>query len=90
MNTALDMFKIDLGITHNLRDTYFTNLLTAYNDELSRKGINLDLTNTEDIMLLVDFSVYNYKHRNEAVELSKNLRNRILNRQVKGRADNAE
>ena len=90
MNTALDMFKIDLGITHNLRDTYFTNLLAAYNDELSRKGINLDLTNTEDIMLLVDFSVYNYKHRNEDVELSKNLRNRILNRQVKGRADNAE
>lgn len=90
MGTALDMFKIDLGITHNLRDTYFTNLLAAYSGEMSRKGINLDLTNTEDIMLLVDFAVYSYKHRNEDVELSKNLRNRILNRQVKGRADNAE
>lgn len=89
MDTALQMFKLDLGITHNMRDAYFTNLLNASASELERRGIDLDLTSADDIMLLSDFAAYNYRNREENVEISRNLRNRILNRQVKGRAENA-
>lgn len=90
METVLEMFKIDLGITHTLRDTFFNNFLSAQQKELESKGISLDLTNTEDIMLLSDYAAWNYKKRNEDIGLSKNLTLRIRNRIVKERAKDAE
>jgi len=86
METVLQMFKIDLGITHIHRDGLLNNFLIAQQKELESKGITLDLTATEDVMLLSDYGAWNYRNRDKDVSLSKNLQLRIRNRNVKGRA----
>ena len=86
METVLQMFKIDLGISHNVRDAYFNNFLLACQKELEEKKIILDLTLIEDIMLLSDYASWNYRNRTENVELAKNLQLRIRNRIMRERA----
>ena len=86
METVLNLLKIDLGITHNLRDAFFTVQIAACKGEIERMGISLDLTNVEDQMLLSDFAAWRYRNRTEDIPLANNLRHRIRNRIVRGRA----
>lgn len=86
MEQVLEMFKMDIGVAHNLRDTYFNKFLESQKKLLEEKGVMLILENTEDIMLLSDFAAWNYRKRNEDVEMSRNLSFRIRNRIVKERA----
>lgn len=90
IETVLSLFKIDLGITHTLRDTFFTSLLTAAKAEIESKGISLDLTNVEDQMLLSDYAAWKYRKRQEDVGMSQNLTFRIRNRVVKARSTYVE
>ena len=83
---VLNLFKIDLGINHSKRDELYINLIKACASELSGKGVSLDLETPEDIQLLCDYSVYKYNTRRSDVPLSRNLRERIMNKKVKGRA----
>ncbi len=88
MNQALEMLKIDLGINHDKRDAYFNNLLQASKNELQSRGVYLDLLDVEDLMLLCDYSAWNYRKRQENIPISRNLQQRIRNRQTKARANN--
>lgn len=85
---VLELFKTDLGITHTARDSYFAELLTAAQQELARKGIDIDIStaDTDDIFLLVDYAAWVYRNRLENVPLAQNLRLRIYNRKVRARA----
>ena len=42
MNTLLNLLKIDMGITHNLRDAFFIQLLQGRIKEIERRGITLE------------------------------------------------
>lgn len=84
--TVLEMLKVDLGINHNKRDSFLNNKLSACATELEEKGVNLDLAKTEDIMLLSDYTAWQYRHRTENVPLAKNLDLRIKNVRTKERA----
>lgn len=84
---ALDLLKNDLGIIHTKRDEYYYALLHSVNKELSERGIHLDMENIEDQMLLSDYAAWKYRNREKNVELAKNLKIRIMNRKVKGRAE---
>ena len=86
LETVLELFKIDLGVTHSLRDAFFNALLTTCNAELARKGIDLDLTVVDDQMLLSDYAAWQYRKRTEDVPLANNLQWRIRNRIVRGRS----
>ena len=86
METILSLLKIDLSITHTLRDTFFTALLQASQAEIEGKGIVLDLANIEDQMLLSDYATWKYRKRQEDVGMSQNLSSRIRNRIVKVRS----
>jgi hypothetical protein len=82
--TLLELLKLDLGITHNLRDAYFNNLLVSSQNEIERTGIVLDFSsNTDDQMLLVDYSAWSYRKRQEDVPPSRNIQIRINNRVIK-------
>jgi hypothetical protein len=85
METLLSLFKIDLGITHTLRDSFFLELLNSSKEELERKGIELDITRSDDSILVVDFALWNYRKRQEDVELARNIQHRIRNRIVQER-----
>lgn len=86
METALKLFKLDLGITHEKRDEYFRTLLEAAQGELLRKGVILDLDQADDVMLLSDYAAWLYRKRQEDVPMANNLYWRIMNRKVKERA----
>ena len=87
MDRLLEILKVDLGITHTKKDTYFLNLLEARKKELEKKGIVLDINNIEDVMLICDYASFCYKNRDVDIELSKNLKLRILNKVMESRAN---
>ncbi|EOW9529892.1 hypothetical protein ACO11K_003656 [Bacillus cytotoxicus] len=82
-DNLLNLLKLDLGITHNLRDAYFNNLLVSSQNEIERTGIVLDFENIDDQMLTVDYAAWSYRKRQEDVQLSRNLQIRINNRLIK-------
>lgn len=80
--TCLQLFKIDMGITHNLRDVFFSNLIESSYSELKGMGVDFNsmkLT-AEDAQLIVDYSSWMYRKRQEDVGLSRRLRFKINNR----------
>lgn len=81
--TLLSLLKLDLGITHNLRDAYFDNLLVSSQNEIERTGITLDVSSIDDQMLIVDYAAWAYRKRQEDAPLSRNLQIRINNRIIK-------
>ena len=88
METVLQLLKIDLGISHNLRDAFFIAQIGACKAEIENKGIALDLATVEDQILLSDYATWRYRNRTEDVPLANNLQYRIRNRITKERAKN--
>ena len=86
MDEVLKLLKLDLGISHDKRDSYFIALLESAQMELSRKGIALNLTQADDVMLLSDYAAWLYRKRQEDVPMSNHLNWRLMNRKVRGRA----
>lgn len=43
MEILLSLLKLDLGITHNLRDDYFNKLLESAQNDITRRGAVVDL-----------------------------------------------
>lgn len=86
METVLVLLKIDLGITHTLRDTFFNAQLATCKTEIEAKGITLDLSVVEDQILLSDYTAWKYRTRTENMPMSNNLKWRIRNRITKERA----
>lgn len=84
ITTCLSLFKLDMGITHNLRDSFFSNLIQSSYAELTRMGVDLSTTasTVEDTQLIVDYSAWMYRKRQEDVGLPRNLRFKINNRVI--------
>jgi hypothetical protein len=87
MDTILNLLKIDLGITHNLRDAFFIQLINGSQKEIERRGIKLDLKAADDQMLLCDYAAWSYRKRQEDIPLANNLQHRIRNRIIKERIE---
>ncbi|WHY76230.1 hypothetical protein QNH20_19180 [Neobacillus sp. WH10] len=81
--TLLSLLKLDLGISHNLRDSYFNNILVSAQNEIERTGVTMDFSNVDDQMLVVDYAAWSYRKRQEDIPLSRNLQIRINNRIIK-------
>jgi hypothetical protein len=85
METLLNLLKLDLGITHNLRDAFFLQLLKGTIQEIERRGITVDITSADDQMLIVDYACWTYRKRQEDIPLANNIQHRIRNRIIKER-----
>lgn len=85
MNTLLNLLKLDLGITHNLRDAFFIQLLGGTIKEIERRGITLDTNSSDDQMLVVDYACWTYRKRQEDIPLASNIQHRLRNRIIKER-----
>ena len=92
MDTLLNLLKIDLGITHNVRDAFFTKLIQGTMKEIERRGITYDENSPDDQMLIVDYAAWVYRKRAEDTPLAANIQQRLRNRIIKERIDkqNAE
>lgn len=86
METILELLKIDLGISHDKRDKYFTALIEAVKGELNRKGCNINVDAVDDQMLVVDYACWTYRKRQADESLPNNLQIRIRNRIVRARS----
>ncbi|MGX5574882.1 hypothetical protein [Bacillus toyonensis] len=82
-DNLLNLLKLDLGITHNLRDAYFNNILVGSKNEIERTGVVLDFESIDDQMLTIDYAAWSYRNRQEDTPLSRNLQFRINNRVIK-------
>ncbi|MEK5429707.1 hypothetical protein MKY88_02480 [Lysinibacillus sp. FSL R7-0073] len=83
LTNCLQLLKLDLSITHNLRDAYFINALETAKKEIEKMGVGMaDATSVEDTKLIVDYAVWNYRKRQEDVGLPRNLKFRIHNRVI--------
>lgn len=87
MENVLALFKIDLGITHDLRDSFFIQLIKGSIKEIERRGITLDLKAADDQMLVVDYAAWSYRKRQEDIPLSNNIQHRLRNRIIKERIE---
>jgi hypothetical protein len=87
METLLNLLKIDLGITHNLRDAFFTKLLEGTLKEIQRRGITPNLNSADDQMLICDYAAWAYRKRSEDVPLASNIQHRLRNRIIKERIE---
>ena len=85
VTTALELFKIAMGVTHKLRDVYYKPRLESAARELIKKGIDLDTSATEDNMLLCDYAEWLYRNRDSEKQMPQNLILRIKNRVVEKR-----
>ena len=63
----LDLLKIDLGITHNKRDTYFIKLIETVVAELARKGIDINYSSIEDMMFVSDYSAWRISQKGKKI-----------------------
>jgi hypothetical protein len=87
MDTILNLLKLDLGITHNLRDAFFQSLIKASIKEIERRGITLDLKAADEQILVVDYAAWTYRKRQEDIPLANNIQHRIRNRIIKERIE---
>lgn len=87
--TALELFKIALGVTHSARDDYYRSLLEATVAELEDRGVDLDSSVVADVQLIVDYAEFNYRNRDGSHVLPLNLEIRIRNAKAKGRLNRA-
>lgn len=85
METVLILLKIDLGITHNLRDAYFIKLIEGSIKEINKRGIKLDLNDSGDSMLVADYAAWTYRKRQEDAPLANNIQHRLRNRIIEER-----
>ena len=85
MQTILQLLKIDLGITHTLRHSFFIQLIKGTIKEIERRGIVLDLAMADDQMLVVDYAAWTYRKRVEDAPLATNIQHRLRNRIIKER-----
>jgi len=83
---VLKLFKMALGFTNEKRDELYRQIITSGEEELRRKGIQLEDT-AEDTMLLCDFAAWKYSNLAKQSAMPKNLLYRIRNRKIGGRAD---
>jgi hypothetical protein len=85
METVLNLLKIDLGITHSLRDSYFIKLIQGTMKEIERRGITIDNNAIDDQMLIADYAAWTYRNRSTDTPLANNIQHRIRNRIVEER-----
>ena len=86
MNTVLSLLKMDLGITHTMRDAYFIVLIESVIKEINQKGITLNINSPDDQILISDYAAWVYRKRQENVPLAQNIQQRLRNRILKERA----
>ena len=80
--TILALFKTDLAIKNTVRDDFFSKVIEGSVKEIEEKGITLEPDNVADTMLVVDYSVWSYRHRMENIPFPPNIKLRIRNRIV--------
>lgn len=83
---ALELVKVQLGISTNTRDDYIKNIIDGTKRELEDiQGLVLDETNPNHLMFLVDYSAWRYQSVGQDVGMPERLHWRLRNLMVGGK-----
>lgn len=63
MTEALTLLKQDLHISTGAMDDYLANMIVASEEYIRDEGVRLDLAQTGDLMLLVQYAAFLYRSR---------------------------
>ena len=83
--TALELVKLQLGISTNTRDTYIQAIINGAKKELKDiQGLVLDEANPNHLIFLVDYSAWRYQSAGQDVGIPERLHWRLRNLMVGG------
>ena len=83
---ALELVKVQLGISTNTRDDYIKNIIDGTKRELEDiQGLVLDETNPNHLMFLVDYSAWRYQSAGQDAGMPERLHWRLRNLMVGGK-----
>lgn len=80
MDQLLAMLKIDLGITTTAYDTRLTQYLESAARQISREGAVLDLSEADDMQLVVMYAAWTWRRRDTGDGMPRMLRYALNNR----------
>lgn len=83
----LALYKQMLGITHTITDERLEVELSATEEELNRKGCNINTDDIDDMLLVVDYATWEHQHRIDGQPLPNNILLRIRNRIIRARSE---
>lgn len=84
VENVLAIVKQDLMIKSTLRDAYLQQLITACCKDLSGRGIYID-DSIDDTLLLADYVAHCYRHRTDDAALPQHLQLRLNNKKCRRR-----
>ena len=76
----LAALKIDLGIVTTAYDERLAEYLNAAKTEIKRQGATLDLTDTDDAMLVVQYASWMWRKRDTGEGMPRMIRYALNNR----------
>lgn len=76
----LPALKIDLGLVTNAYDSRLTEYIEAAKTEIGRQGATLDLTDTDDAMLVVQYASWMWRKRDTGEGMPRMIRYALNNR----------
>lgn len=72
--------KIDLGLVTDAYDSRLTEYIEAAKKEIGRQGATLDLTDTDDKMLVVQYASWMWRKRDTGEGMPRMIRYALNNR----------
>lgn len=76
----LTALKIDLGLVTDAYDSRLTEYIEAAKKEIGRQGATLDLTDTDDKMLVVQYASWMWRKRDTGEGMPRMIRYALNNR----------
>jgi hypothetical protein len=80
MEALLTMLKVDLGITTTAYDARLVQYLLSAQAAMTREGINVDLTSSEDGQIMVMYAAWMWRRRDSMEAMPRMLRYQLNNR----------
>lgn len=80
MDTMLSLLKIDLGITTTAYDDRLTVYLESAIAQIQREGAGLDLSDAEDMSLVVMYAAWMWRRRDTGEGMPRMIRYALNNR----------
>ena len=76
----LTALKIDLGLVTNAYDSRLNEYIDAAKTEIKRQGATLDLTDTDDAMIVVQYASWMWRRRDTGEGMPRMVRYALNNR----------
>lgn len=86
----IDIVKSNLSMTANSLNEYFIQLIKSNLEELAGRGVDINLNDAADKVLIADIVAAEYRSKETGESLPRNIEKRIMDRKVRGRCGDVQ